>query len=149
MATATTPSFRFAGFWLRLVAFLLDSLLVSVLQFVLSFLLLQASRLAGAPIDEKTFLIHLTLEFFGMVLAIAYFVFFTGYSGQTPGKRVMKLRVVRTDGTAVGYGRAFLREVPGKLLSGVLLGIGYLMVIFHPKKQGLHDLLADTYVIKT
>lgn len=145
----TPPSFVFAGFWIRLAALLVDSLLVSLLQFVFGFLLLQASRLAGAPVDEENLLIYLTLEFFSMALAIAYFVVFTGYNGQTPGKIALKLRVVRTDGSPVGYGRAFVREVPGKLLSGLLLGIGYLMVAFHPKKQGLHDLLADTYVVKT
>jgi uncharacterized RDD family membrane protein YckC len=48
----------------------------------------------------------------------------------------------------LSYGRAALREVVGKFLSGILLGIGYLMVAFDSKKQGLHDRLANTFVIK-
>ena len=47
-----------------------------------------------------------------------------------------------------GYGTAFLREVIGKFISSILLCIGYLMVAFDGQKQGLHDKIAGTYVIK-
>ncbi len=60
----------------------------------------------------------------------------------------LRIKVIRASGEDVSYGRAFLREVPGKFLSGILLGIGYLMVAFDDQKQGLHDRIADTYVIK-
>ncbi len=60
----------------------------------------------------------------------------------------IRVKVIRTDGSEIGYGRAFLREVPGKFLSGLILGIGYLMIAFDAQKQGLHDKIADTYVIK-
>ena len=81
-------------------------------------------------------------------LSIGYAVFFTGYCGQTPGKMALRIKVIRTDGSQITYGRAALREVPGKFISGILLGIGYLMVAFDSQKQGLHDKIADTYVIK-
>jgi uncharacterized RDD family membrane protein YckC len=55
---------------------------------------------------------------------------------------------MRADGSPIGYGRAALREVFGKFLSTLLLGIGYLMVAFDDRKQGLHDKIADTCVIK-
>jgi uncharacterized RDD family membrane protein YckC len=58
------------------------------------------------------------------------------------------IKVIRTDGSPVTYGRAVLREVLGKFISSLLFGIGYLMVIFDNQKQGLHDKMADTYVIK-
>ncbi|MDH3960367.1 MAG: RDD family protein, partial [Desulfuromonadales bacterium] len=82
------------------------------------------------------------------VLSISYAVFFTGYCGQTPGKMVLRIKVIRTDGSPINYGRAALREVLGKFISSILLGIGYLMVAFDNRKQGLHDKIADTYVIK-
>ena len=53
-----------------------------------------------------------------------------------------------TDGSQLTYGRAAKREVLGKFVSSILLGIGYLMVAFDSQKQGLHDKIADTYVIK-
>jgi uncharacterized RDD family membrane protein YckC len=85
---------------------------------------------------------------FGVSLIIGYVVFFTGYCGQTPGKMALRIKVIRTDGSPLSYGRAFLREVPGKFISSILLGIGYLMVAFDGQKQGLHDKIADSYVIK-
>ncbi len=48
----------------------------------------------------------------------------------------------------MNYGRAAKREILGKFVSSILLGIGYLMVAFDSQKQGLHDKIADTYVIK-
>ena len=60
----------------------------------------------------------------------------------------LRVKVIRTDGSHVTYGRAALREVPGKFISSILLCVGYLMVAFDSQKQGLHDKIADTYVIK-
>jgi len=85
---------------------------------------------------------------FATVFGYAYLVFFTGYCGQTPGKMAVRIKVVRTNGAEVGFGRAFLREVVGKFCSKIILGVGYLMVAFDPRKQGLHDKIADTCVIK-
>ena len=83
-----------------------------------------------------------------LIHSISYAVFFTGYCGQTPGKMALRIKVIMTDGTDISYGQAALREVVGKFISALLLGIGYLMVAFDSKKQGLHDRLANTYVIK-
>jgi uncharacterized RDD family membrane protein YckC len=134
-----------AGFWIRAAAFLLDSAAVTVLQFAIGFLL---ALVVQAIISPDTGVIEFVVRLFGTVLAITYYVFFTGYCGQTPGKMVLKLKVIRTDGGDVSYGRAALREVLGKFLSGIILGIGYFMVAFTKEKQGLHDKIADTYVVK-
>jgi len=77
-----------------------------------------------------------------------YSVFFIGYCGQTPGKMVTRIKVVRSDGSEVGFGAAIFRELVGKFISTLLLGCGYLMVLFDEKNQGLHDKIADTWVIK-
>jgi uncharacterized RDD family membrane protein YckC len=60
---------------------------------------------------------------------------------------LLRLKVVRRDGQNMTYGRAALREILGKFVSGITLGIGYLMVAFDAHKQGLHDKIADTCVI--
>ena len=85
---------------------------------------------------------------FGYLLGFAYYIVFTGRGGQTPGKMALRIKVIRRDGREIGYGRAALREVIGKFVSGIILCIGYLMVVFDEQKQGLHDRMADTYVIK-
>ncbi len=131
-----------AGFWIRVVATMLDGLLVFVLQFVLGFLLASAGIAAG--IGDVSGLVML----FGYLLSFAYYIVFTGYCGQTPGKMALRIKVIRTDGAQIGYGRAAFRETVAKFISGIILCIGYLMVAFDGQKQGLHDRMADTYVIK-
>lgn len=151
--TATAPSAPAApspellpkgGFWQRVAAALVDSAAVTVVQFAGVFLLGFILQATAGGVDA----VELMAGLLSTALAIAYYVFFTGYCGQTPGKMLLGLKVIRTDGRDIGYGRAFAREVPAKFLSGILLGIGYLMVAFDRRKQGLHDKIADTYVIK-
>lgn len=138
-----------AGFWMRAVASLLDSLLLFLVQFVFSLILglTAGTMLSGVEPHGEAF-VGLMATLFGVLVGFTYSVFFTGYCGQTPGKMALRIKVIRTTGEEVSYGRAFVREVPGKFLSGILLGIGYLMVAFDRQKQGLHDRIADTYVIK-
>ncbi len=137
-----------AGFWTRVVAALLDSMAVGFLQVVLSLLLgfFIAALGNGAPEFQRAMTTVITL--FTIALSAGYYVFFTGYCGQTPGKMALRIKVIRTDGAEISYGRAFFREVIGKFVSGIIFGIGYLMVAFDEQKQGLHDRLANTYVIK-
>lgn len=138
-----------AGFWIRVAASMLDSLLAGLIQVVVSLILkMTASDLMNVTDPRGTLTIATLTSLAGMVIGITYSVFFTGYCGQTPGKMALGIKVVRTSGEDIGYGRAFLREVIGKTISTLLLGIGYLMVAFDAKKQGLHDRIADTYVIK-
>jgi len=138
-----------AGFWIRVVAAIVDSVLVTAVEFALGLAIGLAAALLGGGMDATgQSMIAIVTWLFGTVLTVAYYVFFTGYCGQTPGKMALRIKVIRTDGMEIGYGKAALREVLGKFVSGILLGIGYLMVAFDPQKQGLHDKIADTFVIK-
>ena len=82
------------------------------------------------------------------IIHILYYVLFTGLRGQTPGKMVVGIQVLTREGAVPGIGRALLREVIGKLVSTVVLFIGYLWVAFDPHEQGWHDKIAGTYVIR-
>lgn len=138
-----------AGFWIRLVAFLIDSVLITAVQVALGFALgWSAALIGGLPVEERELTIAVVTWLAGSILGMLYYVLFTGYCGQTPGKMAVRVKVIRTDGSAITYGRAFLRETLGKFLSGIILGAGYLMIAFDPQKQGLHDKIADSYVIK-
>lgn len=137
-----------ATFWMRAVATLVDAGVVFGLQMILGGLLALAGSVTVVGSDggagETAFIVH----FFSYLISFTYYIFFTGYCGQTPGKMVLRIKVVRQDGSPVGYGRAAFREVPAKFLSGIIFGIGYLMVIFDEQKRALHDRMSDTYVIK-
>jgi predicted Zn finger-like uncharacterized protein len=137
----------YAGFWIRVLAYLIDSILLITVQTVLSLLIDLTIGMLGIATEGDP-AINTVIWLFGAVLSISYAVFFTGYCGQTPGKMALRIKVIRTDGSPINYGRAALREVLGKFISSILLGIGYLMVAFDHQKQGLHDKIADTYVIK-
>ena len=138
---------NYAGFWVRVLAYLIDSVLLITVQTALTLLINLTIGMLGI-VTEGDPAINTIIWLFGAVLSISYAVFFTGYCGQTPGKMALRIKVIRTDGSPINYGRAALREVLGKFISSILLGIGYLMVAFDNRKQGLHDKIADTYVIK-
>jgi predicted Zn finger-like uncharacterized protein len=137
-----------AGFWIRVVASLLDGLLLMIVQVILGLILGFAAGFAGMGSEDGQVALALIINLLSMVLSFSYYIFFTGYCGQTPGKMAVRIKVIRTDSSDISYGRAFLREVIGKTISGILLLIGYIMVAFDSQKQGLHDKIADTYVIK-
>jgi predicted Zn finger-like uncharacterized protein len=139
---------EYAGFWIRFVAYLIDSFIIGGLQLVLGLLLGFAIGSLGGLTAQGDAAMGMVTWLFGVVIGLSYAVFFTGHCGQTLGKMALRIKVICSDGSEISYGRAALREVPGKFLSGILLGIGYLMVAFDSKKQGLHDKIANTYVIK-
>ena len=134
-----------AGFWIRVLAALLDSMLCNILVFAMVFSLSMVLEISDYGINQQ---IELLMGAMSIVISIFYYVFFTGYCGQTPGKMAMRVKVIHNDGFDVGYGQAFIREIIGKALSGALFCIGYLMVAMRSDKRGLHDLLARTKVIK-
>ncbi len=138
---------RYAGFWLRVVASLLDSVVVVILQLVCGMVLGASGALLGG-LGKGDGSMAILIWLFTTVLGLAYYVIFTGSCGQTLGKMALRIKVIRKDGSDLGYGGAALRETVGKFISGIILGIGYLMVAFDERKQGLHDKIAGSYVIK-
>jgi uncharacterized RDD family membrane protein YckC len=137
-----------AGFWIRVVAAVIDSFAAGAIQMTFAALLGVVIGLTNGGDAEAQGGLAIVAGIFSVLIGVAYYVFFTGYCGQTPGKMALRIKVIRTDGSDMDYGRALLRETLGKFVSGIILGIGYLMVAFDPQKQGLHDKIADTYVIK-
>lgn len=133
-----------AGFWLRLVALMIDGFLVFIMQIIFGILLAFTGSNGFDMQDSMSILVQL----FSIIISLFYWIFFTGYCGQTPGKMLLRIQVVRADGAAVGYGKAFYREVVGKFISGIIFAIGYLMAAFDDQKQALHDRMAKTYVVK-
>jgi uncharacterized RDD family membrane protein YckC len=120
-----------AGFWIRVVAYLIDAVLLYIVQYILGLILQDAGGIVS------------------LVVQIAYFVYFwSGQGGgQTVGMRVFGLRVIRTDGSALTITQAAIRWV-GLLVSFLCLAIGVIWVAFDANKQGWHDKIASTYVVK-
>ncbi len=89
------------------------------------------------------------LGLFGLALLLnlVYYVILTA-RGATLGKKVFGLKVVKKDGTLPGLGRALLRQTVGYFVSSIF-GLGFLWIAFDPQRQGWHDKIAGTYVVRT
>ncbi|MDO4260997.1 MAG: RDD family protein [Eubacteriales bacterium] len=139
----------FAGFWVRLAAFLIDSLLVSALLLFARLFLFLLSLFPAGDLLNGHLLFQYSLS--DMVLygcGALYYILFTYFTGVTPGKRLLNLRVVTAGGgRELSLLCVVYRETVGRFLSGFLLGIGYLMAGIDREKRALHDMLADTRVV--
>lgn len=94
-------------------------------------------------------LIDMLLLPFGLlstVVFLAYFIGFASYRGQTPGKAIMRIRIVSMTGGNVTLSMIVVRTL-GYILSGVFFGLGFLMALLTRRRRTLHDLLAHTHVV--
>lgn len=144
----------YAGFWIRLLALIIDGIILGVIGGVATAVFGGAAlvSLPSEPTAETTSIfagLFGAMQFLIWAIQIAYFVGLTGVYGATVGKMVLGLKVVDTNGQKIGFGKAALREIIGKWISGLVFGLGYLWVAFDEKKQGWHDKIAGTIVIKT
>ncbi|HLC43249.1 MAG TPA: RDD family protein [Methylomirabilota bacterium] len=141
-----------AGFWIRLAAWIADIVCLFLATIVLAVLVLATIWFGGRLGGEINEQVMALAGYSGAVIVMAsgflYFTLFVGSSGQTPGKMLFRLKVVRVNDQEMTYGRAVLRSLCW-ILSLLLFSIGFLMIAFNRQKQGLHDVLAGTYVIRT
>jgi uncharacterized RDD family membrane protein YckC len=104
-------------------------------------------RLLAQIIDIIACSIIATIPYIGRIIAIFYETIFIGLLGTTPGKMAFGLVVIDEKGRyPIGLVRAFLRFI-GKIISGLIIFIGFLLIIVDDKKRGLHDKIASTYVV--
>ena len=146
---------HYGGFWRRFVAFSTDKLILATIGFMMFILGSVAFGLGISPSDlaeEPEGLFALGMQVMAIYQAItifldmAYFTYFHGTTGQTPGKRLMGLRVVGDAGEPITLGTAFLRWV-GYIISFVPMCMGFLWAGADRRKQGWHDKIAGTVVI--
>lgn len=133
---------RPAGFWIRLVAFGIDLLVVMAAQFLLGFI---AARRWGMDVERST-TFQGAVVFFTLVFAVLYPTILHTLAGQTVGKLVMGARVVATDGELLPPGAAFLRALVHWGSLTFTLGFGHVLAGLRKDKRALHDLLAGSRV---
>src|SRR3989344_9639269 len=131
-AEKLSSSVHYGGFWIRFGAALLDMVIFGVPNFIMQFVALTTGYSA--------------LSYLTSVALVVLTIYLDGVIGGTPGKLILGLRIVNEQGTTIGIPRAILRYI-GKIVSAMVLLIGYIMIGFTQKKQGLHDMIASTYVV--
>ena len=139
MSTTTMPAVAMtdkAGWWTRAIAIVLDVIGVGIVAGAVSSILGFATTSAQ-------------YEGVSTLFQAAYFTYFWSAAGkgQTLGSRALKIRVVKTDGSYLDYVGAFLRYV-GFIIACVVFLIGVIWAAFDAQKQGWHDKIASTYVVK-
>lgn len=134
-----------AGFWRRVSAYLIDSLLIGVVNFTISFVLGIMAALTGSA--ELAIAVNLVGTVISIVLTWLYFAKLeSGDAQSTLGKRAMSLKVTDEFGNRITFARATGRHF-AKIISGLIFAIGFFMAGFTERKQGLHDTLAKTFVV--
>ena len=126
-----------ADFGTRFAAYLIDVIIIDFVSLFMAFLLFFEDEEAalGAMVIIST------------IIGMLYFIYFFGTTGKTPGKQVLKIKVVTVDGSPLTYGVGFMRWI-GYLVAGLTLGIGFLWILIDKNKQGFEDKIAKTYVVK-
>ena len=141
----------YGGFWLRAVAYLIDTVIVSVaLALVGSFYPSAFVIFSDANATSRAALPQLTLLAILLTIPIVwlYYAFFEASSWQaTPGKRVLRLYVTDLQGRPITFARATIRHF-AKIISSLTFLVGYFLAGFTEKKQALHDLLASCLVLR-
>jgi uncharacterized RDD family membrane protein YckC len=155
-AVAPVMGVGYGGFWIRVLAYIVDAILLRIVVAPVSIIFgglgLAGGMMRGMP--HMRGVPHLGFGLLGggvTLIALLfgswlYEAFMESSSYQaTLGKMICGLKVTDLNGNRISFGQATVRHF-AKWLSSMILGIGYLMVGFTERKQGLHDLLAETLV---
>ena len=156
------PGYEFGGFGARLVAYIVDALILAV---VVGGLVTLASvaivgtdlgldivngdiQVDGADLSAGAVIAMVAVILVAIVIGLLYFPWFWARGGSTPGMRLFGLVVVRdTDGAPIGWGTALLRLV-GWYVSSLVFYIGFIWIFVDKRRRGWHDLIAGTVVIR-
>jgi uncharacterized RDD family membrane protein YckC len=145
----------YGGFWIRLVAYIIDAVIIFIPIFILGLVVGLFAALAGGTASNNSNQAtavastgaSLLVDLIAFVITVGYFVYFWG-RGQTLGMRVFHLRVADANtGLPIGYGRAALRYL-GYIISAIVCYIGLIWAAFDGRKQGWHDKIANTVVLQ-
>lgn len=139
----------YAGFWRRLVAKIID---VIIVQLPFQVLILFLQDVVGLNNPDTEFTPLLIVFFFAAWLVplaanFTYNAYFLSTSGATLGKKVVRIRVIRPDGETLTFARGIGRTA-AEIISGIICYIGYIMCVFDERKRTLHDHMADTIVVR-
>lgn len=158
---------RFAGFFVRANAFIIDNLILSVVGALFLYVMSLAGMLDLNAVSEivnqyidnpaSTELVSKALELPGMstfftiwsVVQAIYFIVFHAVWGATPGKKLLRIHVEMANGEKLSWAFSIFRFVASIVTQATLIfyGLGYLIVLIDPQKRALHDFIAQTRVV--
>ncbi len=147
----------YAGFWRRAVAFIIDSLIVSIPVTLLFGPMIAVETVSMGITNPADFspmqagLLGATVFSWQVILLVAMWLYFalleSGKKQSTWGKRLLGIKVVDTNGKRISFARATGRFF-AKTISYMIFYVGFIMAGFTGRKRALHDMIAETYVVK-
>ena len=139
----------YAGFFVRLAAYLIDSIIVGVvLAIAVRFPIWISSLVSPDNVVVRDFIFEYSIaDIVVYLLGAGYFIVLTYKNGATVGKKLLHIKVVSAEDREMTLFEVIYRETVGRFLSGLIAYVGYFMIMVHGEKCGLHDLMADTRVI--
>jgi uncharacterized RDD family membrane protein YckC len=144
-AQVNTGGFRWAGFWIRFAAIIVDALILLPLTVAMQLMIgMSFAQIIG--LESGSIMMLIVSQLLGLATGVAYEVAFVGRFGATLGKMACGIRVIMPGGGKVSYLRALARYF-AKLLNMLTIYIGYVMAAFDPVKRGLHDRICNTLVV--
>ncbi|GGK61880.1 RDD family protein [Rufibacter glacialis] len=148
----TSHRVEYAGFWIRVAALIIDSFALMIPNFVLQMLFMGSVVLNQEELAENPAMMFAGMGTFilaSMMLSVLYKAILESSSWQaTLGKKALNLKVTDEHGHRISFMRSLGRSLASYLSTAVMF-IGYIMVAFSSRKQGLHDKIASTLVVKT
>lgn len=136
----------YAAFWKRFAALVIDNFLLGIVGGIIGGIIGFSQAMSG-DFDIGYSPVDLVVQIVSMLIGACYFGWMYSSSRQASlGKLAVGIKVVRSDGSPIGFWRGFARYF-AMIPSGLLLLVGYLMALFTERKQTLHDLMCDTLVV--
>jgi uncharacterized RDD family membrane protein YckC len=137
---------KYAGFWVRFIACAIDGIILLLINIPITIIFYLASGNSFDATDRSSDM-SLGFNFSSYIVTWAYYILMTDKYQATLGKKAMGIIVVDETLDKAPLGRIILRETVGKIISTIILFIGYIMAAFTNKKRSLHDLISGTVVI--
>ena len=137
--TSVPSEVKYAGFWIRFAASFVDGVIVFLMSIPLIIL---AFFSMGGEVENS-----FSVNILSLMISWGYHILMTDKYQATLGKRFVGIKVVKEDLGRASLGNLILRETAGKLLSQLILFIGYIMAAFTSRKRALHDIIGGTVVV--
>ena len=138
----------YAGFFVRLAAYLTDIIIVWCAMLVIRVPVWVTTVTSPNNFFVRDFIFQYSIkDILFYLMQAAYFILLTYFTGSTLGKKLFQIRVVSAEERKLTFFEVAFRETIGRFLSALILSIGYIMIAVDKKKRGLHDILSDTNVV--
>jgi uncharacterized RDD family membrane protein YckC len=138
---------RYGGFWRRFWACMLDGLVLGLVSMLVYGAAIAIVRSLSPEIEDPAKALLIPQLVADAMIKAFYFIYFHALTGQTVGMLALGLKVVNRTGDTIGFGRAAVRYL-GSFISLLFAGLGFAWIAFDGRKQGWHDKMAGSFVVR-